>query len=99
MNEPLGDFSDEEMRAQLHRVADWIAEYRATIEERAIVPSVQPGEIAAGFSREAPRQGAPMEDVMRELDVLITPGNAHWGTPPSSDPLAARATDRHCSAR
>ena len=81
MNEPLGDFSDEEMRAQLHRVADWIAEYRATIEERAIVPSVQPGEIAAGFSREAPRQGAPMEDVMRELDALIMPGIVHWGHP------------------
>ena len=81
MNEPLGDFSDEEMRAQLHRVADWIAEYRATIEARAIAPSVQPGEIAAGFAREAPREGAPMDEVMRELDALIMPGIVHWGHP------------------
>ena len=81
MNEPLGDFSDEEMRAQLHRVADWIAEYRAAIEERAIVPSVRPGEIAARFPREAPRGGAPMDDVMRELDALIMPGIVHWGHP------------------
>ena len=81
MNEPLGDFSDEEMRAQLHCVADWIASYRATIEERAIVPSVQPGEIAARFAREAPREGAPMDEVMRELDALIMPGIVHWGHP------------------
>jgi hypothetical protein len=45
--EPLGDFGDEEMRAELHRVADWIANYRATIEQRALVPAVEPGEIAA----------------------------------------------------
>ncbi|HEV7703581.1 MAG TPA: pyridoxal-dependent decarboxylase [Gemmatimonadaceae bacterium] len=81
MKEPLGDFSDEEMRAQLHRVADWIASYRATIEERAIVPSVQPGEIAARFAGEAPREGASMDEVMRELDALIMPGVVHWGHP------------------
>ena len=81
MTESLGDFTDEEMRAQLHRVADWIASYRATIEDRAIVPSVQPGEIAAKFALAAPREGAEMEDVMRELDALIMPGIVHWGHP------------------
>ncbi|MDQ2766738.1 MAG: pyridoxal-dependent decarboxylase [Gemmatimonadota bacterium] len=81
MNEPLGDFSDEEMRAQLHRVADWIAEYRATIETRAIAPSVEPGEIAVGFAREAPREGVGIEQVMSELDTLIMPGIVHWGHP------------------
>jgi aromatic-L-amino-acid decarboxylase len=81
VNEPLGDFSDEEMRAQLHRVADWIASYRATIEERAIVPAVKPGEIGARFAREAPREGVGMEQVMRELDALIMPGIVHWGHP------------------
>jgi aromatic-L-amino-acid decarboxylase len=81
VNDPLGDFSDEEMRAQLHRVADWIADYRATIEGRAIVPGVQPGEIAAGFAGKAPREGVAMEQVMRELDALIMPGIVHWGHP------------------
>ena len=81
MTEPLGDFSDEELRAQLHRVADWIAGYRATIEARAIVPSVEPGEIAAKFARETPRDGVGMETVMSELDALIMPGIVHWGHP------------------
>ena len=81
MIEPLGDFGDEEMRAELHRVADWIANYRATIEQRAIVPSVAPGEVAAHFPGRAPEQGASMDELMRELDAIIMPGIVQWGHP------------------
>jgi aromatic-L-amino-acid/L-tryptophan decarboxylase len=77
----FGDFGDEEMRAELHRVADWIASYRATIEQRAIVPVVEPGEIAASFPERAPEHGASMEELMREVDALIMPGIVHWGHP------------------
>jgi aromatic-L-amino-acid decarboxylase len=77
----LGDFGDEEMRAELHRVADWIASYRATIEERAIVPAIEPGEISANFSERAPERGASMDELMRELDASIMPGIVQWGHP------------------
>ena len=78
---PLGDFSDEEMRAELHRAAEWIADYRATIEQRAIVPAVRPGDIASQFASEAPLKGASIEQIMIELDALIMPGIVHWGHP------------------
>lgn len=78
---PLGDFSDEEMRAELHRAAEWIADYRATIEQRAIVPAVRPGDIASQFASEAPSKGASIEQIMIELDALIMPGIVHWGHP------------------
>ncbi|MEP7086879.1 MAG: aminotransferase class I/II-fold pyridoxal phosphate-dependent enzyme [Gemmatimonadota bacterium] len=81
MIEPLGDFGDDELRAELHRVAEWIASYKATIEERAIVPAVEPGDIARQFASEAPQKGASMDEVMRELDALIMPGIVHWGHP------------------
>ena len=81
MIEPLGDFTDEELRTQLHRVAEWMADYRATIEQRAIVPAVRPGEIAAAFSKVAPHGGASMDEMMSELDALIMPGIVHWGHP------------------
>ncbi len=81
MIEPLGDFSDEELRAQLHRVAEWIADYRATIERRVIVPALERGDIAAQFSPAAPARGASMEQVLIELDALIMPGIVHWGHP------------------
>ncbi|MBA2682992.1 MAG: aminotransferase class V-fold PLP-dependent enzyme [Gemmatimonadaceae bacterium] len=81
MIEPLGDFGDDELRAELHRVAEWIASYKATIEERAIVPVVGPGDIARQFASEAPQKGASMDEVMRELDALVMPGIVHWGHP------------------
>jgi aromatic-L-amino-acid/L-tryptophan decarboxylase len=81
VNESLGDFGAEELRAELHRVADWIASYRATIEERAIVPSVAPGEIAAKLAEHAPAQRASMDELMRELDAVIMPGIVQWGHP------------------
>jgi aromatic-L-amino-acid decarboxylase len=77
----LGDFGNEEMRAELHRVADWIASYRANIEQRAIVPAIEPGEIAANFSERAPERGASMDELMRELDAFIMPGIVQWGHP------------------
>ncbi len=81
MNEPLGDFTDEELREQLHRVAEWMADYRGTIEQRAIVPAVKPGEIAQRFAQVAPRNGASMDELLGELDTLIMPGIVHWGHP------------------
>ncbi|HMA01396.1 MAG: pyridoxal phosphate-dependent decarboxylase family protein [Gemmatimonas sp.] len=77
----LGDFGDEELRAELHRVADWIASYHATLEERAIAPAVAPGDIAAKFPARAPEQGVSMEEIMREVDALIMPGIVHWSHP------------------
>jgi aromatic-L-amino-acid decarboxylase len=77
----LGDFGDEEMRAELRRVADWIASYRATIEQRAIVPAIEPGEIAASFPAHAPVEGASMGELMLELDTVIMPGIVQWGHP------------------
>jgi aromatic-L-amino-acid decarboxylase len=81
LNDALGDLGDDEMRAQLHRVADWIADYRATIESRAISPRVEPGDIRAALPASAPERGEPMERVLAELDSIIMPGIVHWGHP------------------
>jgi len=77
----LGDFSDEELRAELHRVADWIASYRETLEKRPIAPAIAPGEIAANFPARAPERGVSMDEMMREVDALIMPGIVHWSHP------------------
>ncbi|MGH7623640.1 MAG: pyridoxal phosphate-dependent decarboxylase family protein [Gemmatimonadaceae bacterium] len=81
MTAALGDLGDDELRAQLHRVADWIADYRATIESRAISPRVAPGDIRAALPASAPECGEPMERVLAELDSIIMPGIVHWGHP------------------
>jgi len=78
---PLGDLPAAAFREQLHRVADWVADYRETIEQRRISPAVRPGEITAHFSAEPPASGAPIAEILARLDTDIMPGIVHWGHP------------------
>ena len=78
---PLGDLPADAFREHVHRVADWVADYRETIAQRPITPTVRPGEIAAGFGAEAPAEGVPVETLLEQLDSAIVPGLVHWGHP------------------
>jgi aromatic-L-amino-acid decarboxylase len=62
-------------------MADWVADYRATIEQRPIAPHVSPGEIAAHFSVEPPDAAVPLEEILARLDAAVMPGIVHWGHP------------------
>jgi aromatic-L-amino-acid decarboxylase len=69
------------MREQLHRMADWIADYRESIEQQAIVPAVRPGDVTAGLGVAAPDEPEPMDRILHDLDAVIMPGIVHWGHP------------------
>jgi len=77
----LGDIAPDELRMQLHRMADWVADYRATIGARAISPSVAPGTIAAQLSERGWEDSSPIEQIVQELDQVVMPGILHWGHP------------------
>ena len=78
---PLGDLPPAEFRALLHTVADWIADYRATLEQRPVAPQVEPGQIAAALPEQPPEQGAPLREILADFDRLIVPGLVQWGHP------------------
>ena len=77
----LGDLDPEELRAQLHRVADWVADYRAGVSPRRIVPNVQPGDITAGLAASMPVRGEAIEAILADFDTQVMPGIVHWGHP------------------
>lgn len=77
----LGDIPPDELRAQLHRMADWVADYRETIEHRAIVPTVQPGDITAQLPVSPPANPESLDLILGDLDTVIMPGIVHWGHP------------------
>ena len=77
----LGDLPPDELRRHLHRMADWVVDYRATIEQRRIAPSVRPGEIAALFPAAAPQAPVPLDEILAALDSAVMPGILHWGHP------------------
>ncbi|MDB4885616.1 MAG: hypothetical protein JWN79_1054 [Gemmatimonadetes bacterium] len=78
---PLGDLPADEMRAALHRMADWVADYRETLEGRRIVPEVSPGEVTAGLSPTMPAVAEALPVILRDLDHIVMPGVVHWGHP------------------
>ncbi|HEX8709112.1 MAG TPA: pyridoxal-dependent decarboxylase [Pyrinomonadaceae bacterium] len=77
----LGDMPPEEFRAALHRVADWVADYRAQIEGRSISPDIKPGAISARLPSEPAEEPAPMDEILRDFQEIIMPGLVHWGHP------------------
>ena len=50
----LGDIPSDVVRSSLHRMADWVADYRDTLEQRSIAPGTRPGEIAGRYPLELP---------------------------------------------
>ncbi len=77
----LGDMPAEEFRTALHRVADWIADYRDGIENLRISPDLKPGEIAARLPALPPDEAAPFQDIFKDFNEIILPGIVHWGHP------------------
>ena len=78
---PLGDVPIAEFRRQLHKLADWIADYRETIGDIRVAPNDKPGAILAALPAQAPEQGEPFEKILADVDRLIVPGLVHWGHP------------------
>ena len=71
----------EEFRRFGHLVVDWIADYRATIEERPVMARSRPGEIRAALPIAPPAAPETFDSVMRDLDAIIMPGISHWQHP------------------
>src|SRR5881275_1379983 len=77
----LGDISPELFREQLHRLADWIADYRENIGERWISPNDEPGAILARLDAAAPETAASLDKIFADVERVIVPGVAHWAHP------------------
>ena len=77
----LGDVPPAIFREQLHRLADWIADYREQIAERRIAPNDKPGAILARLNRAAPENAAGLDEIFADIDRVIVPGVAHWAHP------------------
>lgn len=74
-------FDAEEFRRQGRLVVDWIADYWTSLPGRAVLPDVEPGEIAARLPAAAPETPQTLHDVIADLDRLIVPALTHWQHP------------------
>jgi aromatic-L-amino-acid/L-tryptophan decarboxylase len=77
----FGDTPPEIFREQLHRLADWIADYRANIAKVRVAPDDKPGAIRAKLPEEPPLQGESFNEILGDIDRIIVPGMLHWSHP------------------
>ncbi len=68
-------------RAAGHRLIDWIADYRTTIESRPVRAQTEPGAIKARLPNAPPESPEPFEAILDDLDSIIMPGLSHWQHP------------------
>src|SRR5213593_2874024 len=77
----LGDTAPEDFRKQLHKLADWIADFRENIETLRVAPDDKPGAIRAQLPKQPPEEGESFEKILADVDRLIVPGMVHWSHP------------------
>ncbi len=91
--------SPEEFRTAGHRLIDWIADYRGSIESRPVRARVEPGDVRRSFPAEPPAAPEGADALLRELESKIVPGITqvqhpmHYGWFPSNASLASTLGD------
>ena len=73
--------SKEDFRRLGHDLIDWIADYFDNIDERPVLPAIQPGDLKAKLPTVAPAHGESMEKIIEDVDRLIVPALTHWCHP------------------
>src|SRR2546429_437773 len=77
----ISGVTPEEFRAAGHRLIDWIADYRASVDERPVMAPTEPGEIRRQLPAHPPVDPEPFDALVRDLDRIIVPGLSHWQHP------------------
>jgi aromatic-L-amino-acid decarboxylase len=73
--------SIEEFRRRAHELADWMADFLATVEQRPVRSQAQPGEILAQLPETPPEAGEPFDSLMEDFKEIVLPGITHWQHP------------------
>src|SRR3982751_5132319 len=76
-----GDLPPDQTRLWLHRIAEWVADYRDTIEQQRVTPDVAAEDIAAALPPLAPEHGEKLSAIFEDVERALIPGLDHAGHP------------------
>ncbi len=86
----------EEFRAAGHALIDWIADERASVRDRRVLPAVAPGDVRSLLPATPPTEvDVSIGPLLAELDRVVVPGMtnvqhpAHFGWFPSNASLSS----------
>ncbi|TNF64121.1 MAG: aspartate aminotransferase family protein [Rhodobacteraceae bacterium] len=62
-------------------IADWAADYHATLRDRPVRAQTAPGAIAAQLPPAPPETAEAMDTIMADFERIVMPGMTHWQHP------------------
>src|SRR5215467_10519840 len=71
----------EEFRRAGHQLIDWIADYRAHIEDLPVMSPAEPGSVMAQIPAQPPESGESFDAILRDMDRIVVPGLSHFQSP------------------
>ena len=71
----------DEFRRIGYQMIDLIADYLETVEDRRIVPDIDPGDVRAMLPEHPPTEPETWDAVMADIDRVVLPGITHWQHP------------------
>lgn len=81
MSIPQNEMQPDQLRRYGRDVADWVADFLATVEERPVLARVRPGEVRGALPVEPPAAGEAMERILEDFREVIVPGLTQWNHP------------------
>ncbi|KAI1487741.1 pyridoxal phosphate-dependent transferase [Biscogniauxia mediterranea] len=81
-----------------------IVKYYDNIEDRRVLPTVEPGYLRKLLPADAPEEGEPWADIQKDIEDKIMPGITHWQSPnflawfPSSGSFPAMLGEMYSAA-
>ena len=77
----LGDMPKDEFRRYGHQLVDWVADYLENVEQRPVLPGIQPGDLVRSLPASPPQTGESMDRILADVDRFIMPAMTHWNHP------------------
>ncbi|MHA6782357.1 pyridoxal phosphate-dependent decarboxylase family protein [Pseudonocardia saturnea] len=77
----MSDLDPEEFRRLGYAVVDWVAGYRAGIDEHPVRPQVEPGWVRSQLPGTLPEAPQELAALLGELDRVVVPATTHWQHP------------------
>ena len=71
----------DQFRRAGYRLIDWIADYRATVESRAVMAQTEPGDIKRRLPVSPPQRPQAFDEILDDLDRHVMPGITSWQHP------------------
>ena len=77
----LGDMGPEQFRAAAHATVDLLADYLEHVEDFAILPPIEPGEIRDQLPSDPPMGPESIGAILADVPGLVVPNATHWQHP------------------